>query len=102
MDENLDERAMSLSENHPYLGVVIGGTSLQVYVIVERTVLETVEVSSALSGLIATYFSFNMSYPKGLYPLLIFIQHFLLGIKDKQVTPITLTKFLSSVDKIQD
>ena len=100
MEHNLDEEAMTLSENHPYMGVVIGGTSLQVFVIVERTVLETVEASTALSGLIAAYFSFNMTYPKGLYPLLIFIQHYILKIKDKQPTPICLTKFLSSVDKI--
>lgn len=98
MDNNLDESAMAVSENHPYLGIVLGGTSLQVFVIVERCVLEAVVSSSALSGLIAAYFAFNMTYTKPLYPLLIFIQHFLLGIRDEQPIPISLTKFLSSVD----
>ena len=84
MDHNLDEAAMALSENHPYLAIVLSGTSLQVFVIVKRCVLEAVMASSALSALIGVYFAFNMTYTKPLYPLLIFIQHFLLGIQDKQ------------------
>ena len=102
MDQNLDETAMALSENHPYLGLVLGGTSLELYLIVERHVLEAVEASSVFTGLIASYYTFNMTYPKQVYPVLIFIQQFLLGIQDKQPLPISLTKLLSSLDKIQD
>ena len=101
MDHNLDEDAIALSENYPYLDIVLGGTSLQVFVIVERCVLEAVVASSALYALIAAYFAFNMTYTKPLYPLLIFIQHFLLGVQDKQPIPISLTKILSSVDIIK-
>ena len=102
MDQNLDEAAVAVSENHPYLGLVLGGTSLEVYLVIERCVLEAVGASSSFTGLIAAYFAFNMTYPKALYAVLIFIQHFLLIIQDKQPLPISLTKLLSSLDKIQD
>ena len=100
MDHNLDEAVMNLRENHPYLGVVMGGTSLQAHLIVERRVLEEVEASSVFTALIGAYFAFNMSYPKPIYPILIFVQHFFISVKDKQQIPISLTKFMSSLDKL--
>ena len=54
-----------------------GGDTLEAYMVVERHVLERVESSSILTGLIAAYFAFNMTYPKALYAVLICIQHFL-------------------------
>ena len=100
MDQDLDTAAMKLSENHPYLGVVLGGTSLELYLIVERRILEAVDTTSLFTALIGSYFAFNMSYPKSLYPLLIFIQHFLLVIRDKQPLPVVLTKLLSTLDNL--
>ena len=100
MDQNLDEAAMALSENHPYVGLVMGGDTLEAYMVVERHVLERVESSSILTGLIAAYFAFNMTYPKALYAVLICIQHFFLDIRDKQIIPVSVTKLLSSLDKL--
>lgn len=43
MDQNLDEAAVAPPENHPYLGLVLGGTSLQLFLIAKRCTLDEVE-----------------------------------------------------------
>ena len=100
MDHNLDEAVMNLRENHPYLGVVMGGTSLQAHLIVERCVLEEVEASSVFTALIGTYFTFNMNYPKPNISNSDICTAFFVSVKDKQQIPISLTKFMSSLDKL--
>ena len=57
----------------------------QFFIIAEKQVIcESHSLSLALVDMIATYFTFNMSYPDTLYPLLLFIQHHVLDIKDDQ------------------
>ena len=53
MDRNLDEAAMTVTDNHPYLDVVVGDASIEAYLVVERRVLDKVDASSCLVGLIA-------------------------------------------------
>ena len=86
MDHNLDEAVMDLRENHQYLGVVTGGTSLQAHLIVEQCVLEEVEASSIFTALIGAYFAFNICTA------------FFISVKDKQQIPISLTKFMPPLD----
>ena len=102
MDVDLDKEVMAIAENHPYLALVVGGPSAEVFFVVERCVFESLsKVSSIMVVLIAGYFTFNMAYPKSLYPVCTFLQHFMLGIKDKQVVPNIVTRLLSSLDKIE-
>ena len=98
MEADLDKEVMTLTENHSYTALVVGGTLLQIILTAECRILEPLKKSSStLVSLIAVYFTFNMVYPKLLYPILISIQYFVLEIKDKQVI---LTKLLSSLDKL--
>ena len=54
----------------------------QFFIIAEKQVIcESHSLSLALVDMIATYFTFNMSYPDTLY---IIIQHHVLDIKDDQ------------------
>ena len=100
MDQNLEDAVMSLTDNHPYIAMVIGGYSVQLFLVAERCVLEAIEEVAVFVRSIAAYYAFNMAYPKPILAVLLFIQHYLLGVKDKQPAPIALTKFLSSLDKI--
>ncbi len=60
----------------------------QFFIIAEKQVVcESDNFGIALVDVIATYFTFNMSYPDTLYPLLLFIQHHALAIKDDQSVP---------------
>jgi len=75
-------------------------SSAQLFLVAERCVLGAPNNAvSAVVGLIATYFVFNMIYPKQLYPVLIFLQHFVLSIKDKQPIPNILKRVMSSLDR---
>ena len=57
-------------------------------VIVEREVLITTEnFQSALLYLMGAYYIFNIAYPRQSYPVLIFLQYYVLGIVNEQVVP---------------
>ena len=102
MDSDLESQILRIHENHPYLAAVFNDSTAQFFIVAERTVLESADdVTSALFELIGAYFAFNMVYPKPLYAVLLFIQHFVLDIKDKQAVPNSVTRILSSLDRIQ-
>jgi hypothetical protein len=41
----------------------------------------------AMQDLMSAYFAFNIAYPRQLYPILLFLQHHVFGIKDNQTIP---------------
>ena len=49
--------------------------------------------------MIALYFTMEITYPSSLYPLLLSMQRFVLGIKDKQIVPPVVTCLSSSLDQ---
>ncbi len=64
----------------------------QIFITVEQQILtECLSIPEAVVTLMATYFTFNMSYPGPLYPMYLFIQHHILGIKDEQTVPNIVT-----------
>ena len=84
MDVDLDKEVMAIAENHPYLALVVGGPSAEVFFVVERCVFESLsKVSNIMVVLIAGNFTFYMAYPKSLYPVLYILQHFMLGRTNK-------------------
>ena len=92
---------MKLPQNHPYIAVVLENRNIQFFLAAERKVLDTCErFSDAIMSLIAVYFTFDIEYPKSLYPVFIFLQHFVMEIKDDQPIPNVLTRLMSSVDRI--
>ena len=73
----------------------------QQYFFVEKTLIaESNSLLTAIVDLIASYFVFDIVYPKPLYAVLIFIQQFVLGIVDKQKVPHNVSVLLSSLTKI--
>ena len=53
----------------------------------------------ALRGMMACFYVFNIQHTKALNMPLVFIQHFVFGIKEEYL-PTTVTKFISSVDRL--
>ena len=72
------------------------------HVLVERQ--PTTEASTFGSGLLdlyCSYFVYDIAYPKSFYSLLVFIQHYILELKDTQVDPpavIEITISLMNMD----
>lgn len=101
MESNLDEEVQSIENINPYIVVLCGEGSIEVYLVAELEILQQLSSSSNLFlQLIAAYFAFDMVYPKVLFAVLIFLQHFVLDLKDKQVIPVSVTKLVSSLDRI--
>ncbi len=99
MHADLDEEVAEVPQNFPYLVLVSENTHHQLYVVVERLVLhECTSFLKGLKSLISVYFTFNIEYPKALYATLIFLQHFVVNIRDKQRVPQAVVRLVSSLD----
>ena len=87
--------------NAPYIAIVLGDMSCELLVMCERIPLvQSADFASVLVCLIATYFAFNIAYPPSLKNVLIFVQHFILGIRDKQQLPNAALQLCSTLDKM--
>ena len=55
--------------------------------------METTEcLLDAVINMICSYYVFDINYPKQLYPVLLFVQRFIVSIKDDQPIPTVLTR----------
>ena len=72
--------------------------AIHLNVVAECTIFcEFLSVYNAILDLIS---AFNIAYPKPLYPLFLFVQHYVLLIKDSQLIPLSTTQLVSAMDKL--
>ena len=91
----METAVLNLSENRGYLATIISDSTVQVFLIAERCLLGCPNnATSVIVALMGIHFSFNMVYPKQLYPMCIFIQHFVLKIIDRQKVPDVVKSFV--------
>ena len=101
MDCDISDAIESVEENHGYLAVLIGDSSIQVFLAAERCLLGTTNNDfSIIVSLISIYYAFNIVYPKSILPILIFFQHIVLNIIDKQKVPDIVNRIVSSLERI--
>lgn len=80
---------------------IAGEEQFQIFVCAEQSViLESRSVKDVLIDLIAAYFIFDVSYPKYLDSVLIFIQHFVFDLKDQQSLPNAAVKLVGNLEKL--
>ena len=92
---------MRIRENAPYLIMLTSDEGYQFNVVVEHNILsESGNLTTAVLDLFSSYYTFNIMYPRLLYATMIFIQHFVFGITDKQTVPNLATIVHSSLIKI--
>ena len=100
---DLDGEISDISQSEPFLLVtdIPGTDSSQVFVCCERRIfLESKSMSDSLLDLIATYFVFDIAYPKYINAILIFLQHFVMDLPDKQPVPSTTSKLIGNLQKL--
>ena len=86
------------SRLEPYIVIINGAFKKEFLVGVERTSLVTTSCfSECLGCLLASYFVFDIAYPRQHYPFLLFVQHAVCNLKDEQELPTGLTTFLSTI-----
>ena len=95
MEEELKTTLGKIKQNEPYIAKLQPD---QYYVVAEKTVItESNQLLDAIIYTICAYFAFNIVYPKGIYPLLIFLQRYVTGIKDQQEVPSVVKRVLTSL-----
>ena len=98
---DISAKAKSVAHRHPYIAFVPSDTAVQFCVIAEKIVVLTSKYfQSALLSLIAAYYTFGMEYPTANKACLIFVQHYLLNIKEDKL-PDAVTRFISSIDSLK-
>ena len=55
------------------------------------------DLANALIDLLCYYYVFNTEYPKSMYSLYTFLQHFILGIRDKCKLPTAVISLCSTI-----
>ena len=88
--------------NAPYLVICTSSEATSYHVMVEQQpTTEASTFGSALLDLYSSYFVYDIAYPKPFYSLLVFIQHYILGLNDEQADPpavIEITTSLMNMD----
>ena len=85
----------------PYIAICLGDMSCELFVMCERIPFaQSTDFLSVLVCLIGAYFTFNIAYPASLKNVLVFVQHFILDIKDKQQIPNAALQLCSTLDKM--
>lgn len=101
-DLNLEEEVSKLAQPMPFIVVVghVGKENTQYFISCETTLIESKGYKEAVTDLIVTYYVYDISYPKSLMPLYMFLQHYVMGLKDQQPVPNTTIKLISNLRKV--
>ena len=93
-----DEEAERLGRKEPFVMICETNESCEYIVYVEKECLIfTKSVVDAVADLICAYFVFDLVYPRNIYPLLVFFQHTMMGIKDVEKLPTSVMTLLTSL-----
>ena len=104
-DIDIDVEMLEVTQSEPFLLVtgIPGADNCQVFVCCEKEIfLESKSIKDSLLDLIATYFVFDICYPKVLNAILIFFQHFVINLPDQQPVPSTVTKLVRNLQKVEE
>lgn len=87
--------------NSPYILASSTAEEVSFHIMVEReSISEVSTFKSSLIHLIASYFIFDIAYPKQWYATFIFLQHHLFGLTDKQRVPPNLIEMVTILKRM--
>ena len=68
-------------------------------IIVEGASLaQSTDLNTAL--MLSAYFVFDIAYPLAIVPILIFFQHYVFGLKDRQKTPVSVATTVGTMRRL--
>lgn len=89
-----------ISQAEPFIAVTAkaGTEAAQYFIICENSVLlESKSLRDAFVDLIATYYVFDIAYPRSVAGVMLFFQHFVFDLKDQQPVPSCLCKLVQNI-----
>lgn len=99
----MEKEISEIHQSAPYLVItgLLDSENCQFFVCSEQNiVLESKSVQDAIIDLMATYFVFDVVYPKPLNTILVFLQHYVFELKDDQPEPVATVKLIGSLQKV--
>ena len=99
----MEEEIGDICQSAPYIVQTgrAGDENVQYFIACEQAVLcESKSLQDAIIDLIATYYVFDISYPKGIEGVLIFFEHCIFCLKYSQSLPMCTQKLVTSLSKI--
>ena len=96
---DIDTSIQRIQQAEPYILLTLGEGSFQFFIVAENQIFcESSSLVDAIKDMFATYFVFDIQYPKPTNPVLTFLQRFVLDIKDLQPIPASVTRLVSMMD----
>ena len=99
----VDDEIAKVEQSEPYILLTgsLGERNSQIFICCEQAVyLKGLKnIKEATFQLIATYFVCDIKYPKPLLPILVFLQHHIVQLKDEQLIPPATVKLLGNLEK---
>ena len=99
---DIDKEIKKIKKNSPYFVILESVARLTFIIVVERnSFITTNDYSSALIYLFAAYYVFNIQYPQLAYPVLIFIQRYILNLEDSQAIPQSIRQAVTVMKRFE-
>ena len=79
----------------------VGSKNVQFFIACEKQVVcESKSLLDAIIDMIACYYVFDISYPKGVQGALVFFEHCVFSMKSSQPLPLCAQKLVTSLSKV--
>ena len=100
---DLDEEISKVEQSEPFIVVTskLGSATSQIFICCEGEMfLESKSMRDAIVDLMSVYYVFDISYPKPLCAMMIFLQHHVFSLEDQQTVPPALKTLISNLQKM--
>ena len=97
-NENLEEQISAMPVNYPYIAVVTMDAAINIFIVAEKVVLcKAASISVAIKLLLASFYVFNIEYPKLLGGVLYFFEYYLYNIRSRKNLPIAVIQLCNQL-----
>ena len=84
--------------NYPYIAVVTMDAAINIFIVAEKVVLcKAASISVAIKLLLASFYVFNIEYPKLLGGVLYFFEYYLYNIRSRKNLPIAVIQLCNQL-----
>ena len=104
-DIDIEKEVSEVQQSAPYIlvtGVDVGDENSQLFICCEQAIyLESNTVKDVIIDLISTYFVYDITYPKPLTAIFLFLQHYIFKLMDDQPLPPAASKLIGNLKKLE-
>jgi len=101
MQEDIDEELKNVPFSAPCILMVETSEATTYDLIVEgASLVQSTDIQTALIDLYSTYFVFDIAYPVEVAPVLIFMQHYIFGLKNSQKIPVSVATTVATMHRL--